>query len=69
MPGFDELTRTLPAVETIINYIDPAAPIGGINDVEREKSTLTLLPYKMAVRDMRPIAKSLSFDTTGFVLV
>ncbi len=69
MPGFEDLTRTLPAIETIINYVDPKAPIGGINDRERHKSTLTLLPYRMTVRDMRPIAKSLSLDTTGFVLV
>lgn len=69
MPGFEDHSRTLPAIETIINYIDPNAPIGGINDRERHKSTLTLLPYQMTVRDMRPIANSLSFDTTGFVLL
>jgi hypothetical protein len=69
MPGLEDLTRTLPAVETIINYVDPDAPIGGINDVEREKSTFKLLPYQVAVRDMRPLAKSLSLDTIGFVLV
>ncbi|MGH6981346.1 MAG: CmcJ/NvfI family oxidoreductase [Stellaceae bacterium] len=69
MPGFDELKRTLPAIETTLYYIDPAAPIGGINDVEREKSSFTLLPHQVAIRDMRPIAKSLSLDTTGFVLL
>jgi hypothetical protein len=69
MPGLEAPTRTLPAIETIINYIDPAAPIGGINDVEREKSTLVLLPYRVAVSDMRPVAGSLSFDRNGFVLV
>ncbi|HEX4111752.1 MAG TPA: CmcJ/NvfI family oxidoreductase [Stellaceae bacterium] len=69
MPGMEDFARTLPAIETIINYVDPDAPIGGINDVEREKSTFSLLPYQVAVRDMRPLAKSLSLDTTGFVLV
>ena len=69
MPGFEDLTRTLPAIETTLYYVDPAAPIGSINDVEREKSTFTLLPYQVAIRDMRPIQKSLSLDTTGFVLL
>jgi hypothetical protein len=69
VPGYEDLTRTLPAIETVINYIDPKAPIGGINDRERHKSTLTPLPYTMTIRDMRPIARSLSLDTTGFVLV
>ena len=69
MPGLEELTRTLPAIETIVNYIDPQAPIGAMNDAERHKSTLVLLPYKTAIRDMRPIAQSLSLDRTGFVLV
>lgn len=69
MPGFEDVTRTLPAIETTLYYVDPSAPIGGINDVEREKSTFTLLPYQVAIRDMRPIQKSLSLDTTGFVLL
>jgi hypothetical protein len=69
VPGLEDLTRTLPAIETIVNYIDPQAPIGAMNDVEREKSTLVLLPYRVAIRDMRPIARSLSLDTTGFVLI
>lgn len=69
MPGYEDLSRTLPAIETTLHYIDPQAPIGGINDVEREKSTFRLLPYQTAIRDMRPIAKSLSLDRTGFVLV
>jgi hypothetical protein len=69
MPGFEDVTRTLPAIETTLYYVDPTAPIGGINDVEREKSTFTLLPFQVAIHDMRPIQKSLSLDTTGFVLV
>jgi hypothetical protein len=69
MPGFEELTRTLPAVEAVINYIDPQAPIGAMNDAEREKSTLVLVPFDVAIRDMRPIAGSLSLDRNGFVLL
>jgi hypothetical protein len=69
MPGLEDMTRTLPAIETTLYYVDPTAPIGGINDVEREKSSFTLLPFQVAIRDMRPIQKSLSLDTTGFVLV
>ena len=69
MPGLEELTRTLPAIETIVNYIDPHAPIGAMNDAERHKSTLVLVPFKTAIRDMRPIAPSLSLDRTGFTLV
>lgn len=67
MPGFDEPTP--PAVEAVINYIDPNAPIGGINDAEREKSTFTLIPFDVVIRDMRPIAPSLSLDRNGFVLI
>jgi hypothetical protein len=69
MSGLEELTPALPAVETVINYIDPDAPIGGINDAEREKSTFTLLPFDVRVRDMRPIAGALSLDRNGFVLL
>ncbi len=67
--GFAESASVLPTIETIVNYVDPKAPIGAINDAERHKSTLVLLPYKVAIRDMRPIAGSLALDTTGFVLV
>ncbi len=54
-------------VEAIINYIDPTAPIGGINDVEREKSTFTLIPHSVSVRDVRPLKDDLALETTGFV--
>jgi len=63
------LTSALPAIETIVNYVDPQAPIGAMNDGERHKSTLVLLPKKVAIRDMRPIAGALALDTTGFALV
>ena len=53
-------------IETIINYVDPGAPIGAHNDLERQKSTLKLVPYKVALHDAR--AAQLSLDRTGFVL-
>jgi hypothetical protein len=67
--GLLESASALPTIETIVNYIDPQAPIGAMNDAERHKSTLVLLPYKVAIRDMRPMADSMALDTTGFVLV
>lgn len=69
MAGFAELASALPTISTVVNYIDPQAPIGAINDGERHKSTLVLLPYKVAIRDMRPVAGALALDTTGFALV
>ncbi|MGH6989594.1 MAG: CmcJ/NvfI family oxidoreductase [Stellaceae bacterium] len=69
MPGLAALTGALPAVDAVINYIDPDAPIGGINDAEREKSTFTLVPFEVTIHDMRPITGSLSLDRNGFVLL
>jgi hypothetical protein len=54
-------------VEAVINYVDPTAPIGGINDVEREKSTFTLIPHRVQIRDARPMRAELGLETTGFV--
>ena len=54
-------------VEAVINYIDPAAPIGGINDVEREKSTFTLVPHRVRIFDARPLRPQVGLETTGFV--
>jgi hypothetical protein len=54
-------------VEAVINYVDPDAPIGGINDVEREKSTFTLIPHRMRISDARPLRERLDLETTGFV--
>ena len=54
-------------VEAEINYVDPQAPIGGINDVEREKSTFTLIPHRMRIVDARPLQSQLDLETTGFV--
>ncbi len=54
-----------PFVEAAINYVDPAAPIGGINDVEREKSTFTLISHRMRISDARHM--QLGLETTGFV--
>ncbi len=54
-------------IEAVINYVDPTAPIGGINDVDREKSTFTLIPHKVAIRDARPLREALALETNGFV--
>ena len=54
-------------VEAVINYIDPQAPIGGINDVEREKSTFTLIAHRMRITDARGSQSELGLEKTGFV--
>ena len=54
-------------VEAVINYVDPAAPIGGINDVEREKSTFTLIAHRVRISDARQL--DLGLETTGFVFL
>src|SRR5580765_3236704 len=54
-----------PFVEAVVNYVDPAAPIGGINDVEREKSTFTLIAHRVRIHDAR--AERLDLERTGFV--
>ena len=50
-------------VEAVINYVDPASPIGAINDIEREKSTLNLIPHRMRIRDARPLRDRLGLET------
>jgi hypothetical protein len=67
--GAATLQRPLASVEGVINYVDPTAPIGGINDVEREKSTFTLISHPVRIRDVRPVKHELDLETTGFVLV
>ena len=54
-------------VEAVINYVDPVSPIGAINDIEREKSTLRLIPHRMCIRDARPLRARLGLETNGFV--
>ena len=54
-------------VEAIVNYVDPHAPIGGINDVDREKSTFSLIAHRMTITDARPRQAELSLETTGFI--
>lgn len=54
-------------VEAAINYVDPAAPIGGINDVEREKSTFTLISHRMRIFDARRLEAEAGLETTGFI--
>ena len=56
-----------PVFEAVINYIDPDAPIGGINDVEREKSTFKLIPRTMRIWDARALEAELGLERTGFV--
>lgn len=63
------LEKPLASVEAIINYVDPTAPIGGINDVEREKSTFTLISHRVRITDARPLQDELALEKTGFVFV
>lgn len=57
-----------PFIQASINYIDPRAPDpGGINDGEREKSTLSLISHRMAIQDVRARAADLSLERNGFV--
>jgi len=53
--------------EAVLNYVDPGAPIGAHNDLERQKSTLKLVPYTMPLYDARQA--DLSLERTGFVVV
>jgi len=55
------------SVEAAINYVDRLGPIGAINDVEREKSTLNLIAHRMRIRDARPLQARLALETHGFV--
>ncbi len=52
--------------DATISYIDPDAPIGGINDVEREKSTFTLVRRQMRIRSAREHPERFGLDRTGF---
>jgi hypothetical protein len=54
------------AFEATINYVDPTAPIGGINDVEREKSTFTLIPQRMRIESARERPERFGLERTGF---
>ncbi|HUK03310.1 MAG TPA: CmcJ/NvfI family oxidoreductase [Steroidobacteraceae bacterium] len=55
------------SVEAVIHYVDPSGPIGGIDDVERERSTFRLVPHVMPIRDARPLRERLALETNGFV--
>jgi hypothetical protein len=57
------------AIKATLFYVDPKAPIGAHNDKERDKSTLTVVPHDVTIRDARAIRKDLSLDRTGFVLL
>jgi hypothetical protein len=69
MPGLGGAMRELPFIETTLNYVDPKAEIGAHNDVERDKSTLKLVSFRLPIHDMRPVAGRLSLEDTGFVLL
>ena len=69
MRALDRSSAELPYVETALNYIDPtAADPGGINDIEREKSTLKLVSHPTRIYDARADRARLSLDRTGFVV-
>ena len=52
--------------EATISYVDPTAPIGGINDVEREKSSFTLIRRPMTIRSARETPERFGIERTGF---
>ena len=52
--------------EATINYVDPTAPIGGINDVEREKSSFTLISHRMRIESARKSPERFGLERTGF---
>ena len=52
--------------EATINYVDPTAPIGGINDVEREKSSFTLISHRMRIESARERPERFGLERTGF---
>ena len=62
----ETIDRVQEAFEATISYIDPTAPIGGINDVEREKSTFTLIPHRMRISSARERPERFGLDRTGF---
>ena len=62
----ETIERDPEAIEATISYIDPTAPIGGINDVEREKSTFTLIPHRMRISNARERPERFGLDRTGF---
>lgn len=63
----DESSMGNACVEGVIHYVDPRAPIGGINDVEREKSTFQLVAHRVRIRDMRHLEHELGLERTGFI--
>ena len=67
--GVQAAERPPTAFETIISYVDPTAPIGGINDVEREKSSFTLIQHRMRVESARERPERFGLERTGFVCV
>ncbi len=60
------LERDPGVVEAVINYIDPPAPVGGINFSERDKSTFSLIPHQVRIESARDRPERFSLETTGF---
>lgn len=56
-------------VRATINYIDTAVPVGVINDIEREKTTLQFVQHSMEIHDARPVQHQLGLEKTGFVFL
>jgi len=52
--------------EAVINYIDPSAPIGGINFTDRDKSTFSLIPHRMRIESARRRPERFGLEKTGF---
>ena len=61
--------RSQAGVEAVIQYVDPAAPIGEHNDVHRARSTLALVPRRVWIEDVRPLGAELGLETNGFVFL
>jgi hypothetical protein len=76
MPSMDvqlETAEPLPSVEGVLNFMQPMRnkpreyayePPAGV-----PRSNVTIDPHAVRIRDMRPIAASLSLDREGFTLV
>ena len=62
----DAIEKDPSIFEATISYVDPTAPIGGINDVEREKSSFTLIQHRMTIRSARENPERFGLERTGF---
>jgi hypothetical protein len=69
MPSLDELSHGQRYVHAVINYVDPAAPIGSHHDTDSSKTTLPNISHEMRVADLRGVTDRLDIETNGFALV